>query len=73
WDPNHWRLFPWALLLGDSDYPLLSWLMTPVVQAGANAVGSQRRERWRKDDDVAPGTVQGKDVHSSLVRMFAAE
>ncbi|KAF2891122.1 hypothetical protein ILUMI_15051 [Ignelater luminosus] len=140
WDQNHWRPVPGALLLGDSDYPLLSWLMTPVVQAGANAVGSQRylrrhkttrrliecafgqvklkfqclnyfrrkpevaseiilarvtlhsiqkrlgSEEWEldadnginesdgeEDDDVPPETVQGKDVHSSLVRMFAAE
>lgn len=32
WQENRWRPFQNAIILGDSAYPLLEWLMTPIIR-----------------------------------------
>lgn len=32
WEENRWRPFQNAIILGDSAYPLLEWLMTPIIR-----------------------------------------
>lgn len=48
WEDEDWRPFPGAVLLGDSGYPLLRWLMTPIEQGGVPAAGIRRYLRRHK-------------------------
>ncbi|KAF2901497.1 hypothetical protein ILUMI_04680 [Ignelater luminosus] len=75
WDQNYWR--PFRLKPEVASKIILACFTLPNIQKRLGSeewdLDADNDESDGEDDDVPPGTVQGKDVHSSLVRMFAAE
>lgn len=56
-----WRPFPGAVLLGDSGYPLLEWLLTPIcrnVNADALAVYLRKHKSTRRLVECALGVLK---------------